>query len=79
MVQIEGQEVNEGNSHGVWLYLYHLEVDHTQREFDHEPTVKAIRSARGAHPGVPPFLLEAADRRCRTRNTGLPPPSSTPG
>jgi len=34
MVQIEGQEVNKGNSHGVWLYLYHLEVDHILRDCD---------------------------------------------
>lgn len=32
MVQIEGQEVNNGNSHGVWFYLYHLKVDHIPRE-----------------------------------------------
>ena len=33
MIQIESQEVNEGNSHGIRFYLYHLElkVDHIRR------------------------------------------------
>lgn len=33
MIQIESQEVNDANSHGVRFYLYHLKrkVDHIQR------------------------------------------------
>lgn len=80
MIQIEGQEVNKGNSHGDWFYLYQPPQGRSHPEgVRYEPTAKAIRSARGTHPGVPPFLLEATNRCCRARNPRLPSPSPTLG
>ena len=58
-VQIEGQEANEGNSHGVWFYLYHFTVDRIQRECDMSQPSKPF-----VQPGEPlPEFLPSFWRR----------------
>ena len=62
MVQIECQEVNKGNSHGVWFYLYHLKVDHIPRERDmSQPPKPFVQPGEPLQEFLPSFWRRQID------------------